>query len=410
MRRLLKTRFSQEHGISTVIVAVSLIGLFGAVLLSLDAGNMWQTRRNIITATDATALDRARSEILSSGTACSTSTTPTWTDYLIRNAGPIVTGSEQCNVYPGTVTGTGYVTVQAAKNAKTRFGGLFGIGDTQPYSLSAAQIFYPKTVEGLRPIGLCIGDHHIRDEWIPYQNYLYNHSSPTPSSLRSPEMTPTAYNNLKNNPADEHPNASYSDAVDVVHHFVWDKDSSEQNGCGTDPGNWGWQDFDGGGNPSGCSDPSGLCYQLVYGYQGQVGINDCNADGTTGDNCPEDPGSNGGKDGACSGSAVNNVTEAMRCLIGKTFPIVVYDQASCPGGGNTCSDRVVGFLSVVLWGFDDRQGASPRYLDLEFKNYVVEGICCSTAPNPLGSKAVRLCGVDHDIQSGVTLAQRCGAA
>src|SRR2546427_12837476 len=49
-----------ERGISAVVVVVSLIALFGAAVLSIDAGSAWATRRKIVTATDAAALAAAR--------------------------------------------------------------------------------------------------------------------------------------------------------------------------------------------------------------------------------------------------------------------------------------------------------------------------------------------------------------
>jgi len=47
---------SSEEGITAVIVAISMVALMAALMLSVDAGNTWQTRRQIITATDPSAL------------------------------------------------------------------------------------------------------------------------------------------------------------------------------------------------------------------------------------------------------------------------------------------------------------------------------------------------------------------
>ena len=59
MKRAGLRRIKDEQGIATAIVAISLVGLFSGVLLSLDFGNMWVTRKTIISGTDATALDQA---------------------------------------------------------------------------------------------------------------------------------------------------------------------------------------------------------------------------------------------------------------------------------------------------------------------------------------------------------------
>ena len=53
--KLLQRINSDEKGISAVVLAVTLIGLFGAAVLSVDAGSLWTARRNIITASDAAA-------------------------------------------------------------------------------------------------------------------------------------------------------------------------------------------------------------------------------------------------------------------------------------------------------------------------------------------------------------------
>src|SRR5437867_1812948 len=103
MSRLSK---KDERGIAAVIVAISLAALFGALLLSVDAGNLWQTRRNLITATDATALDRAREAALNgSSTACSSS----WTSLLTSNGGSDVSPLA-CST-TGT-NDTGYVAIE----------------------------------------------------------------------------------------------------------------------------------------------------------------------------------------------------------------------------------------------------------------------------------------------------------
>src|SRR5205807_2465660 len=145
-------RIRDERGISTVIAVVSLVGLFGAVMLSLDYGNALSTRRNLVTGTDTTALHQARLEAFAPGTACQNGggSTASWQDYLIRNVGSVVSGSGVCTVHPDpNHPGTGYVVVEARKQADTRFAGMFGIGSTQPYSLSAAQYGYSKGVKGL---------------------------------------------------------------------------------------------------------------------------------------------------------------------------------------------------------------------------------------------------------------------
>src|SRR5437588_688672 len=45
-----------ERGISAVVAAIAIVGLFGALVFSLDAGNLWASKRSMVTATDAGAL------------------------------------------------------------------------------------------------------------------------------------------------------------------------------------------------------------------------------------------------------------------------------------------------------------------------------------------------------------------
>ena len=314
-----------------------------------------------------------------------------------------VDGVEQdCQFYPNSaVPGTGYVGVQGRKVSDTRFGGLFGIGDSRPYSFSAARIGYPSAVKGLRPIGLCIENHHYQ-EWLALQNGT---------------MSQAQYEALNDIPSAEHP--SYAGAG-VVHHITWNKD--QPNACGdidNSPGNWGWQDFNGNGNPS-----SELADQILNGYDGLVSApGDCDADGTSpdpsggaGDQCNGDPGAGGGSSsGGCS-MPVSNVAEALRCIMSRPgtppviheFPIVVFDNATdCTtggGGGNNCAYDLARYVYVRMWGFDL---GSNGYFDFEFVEGVATGLCCDTSPAQDDVKIVFLCAVDHDI-SGLSEAQRCG--
>lgn len=399
-----------ERGISAVIVAVSLIGIFGATLLSVDAGNMWQTRRTISRGTDATALDQSIFAAKTDATDCNrpgvnfNSDYSAWTNTLQINTSGFISGSESCEfVAHPTIPGAGYVKVEAKKLANTRFGGLFGIGDTSPYSLSAARIGYPISIQGLRPIGLCILNDHYQ-EWLALQNGT---------------MTQAQYDALRGNPIDEHP---IYEGAGVVHHITWDKD--QPNECGdidNSPGNWGYLDFDGGSNPA-----QDLNDWIINGYDGQVAApDDCDADGTNpdpgggaGDQCDGDPGAGGGNGNSCSSSSVGNALACIQSIPGnpptiKEFPIVVFDSAAdCStggGGGNNCEFDIARFLFVRMWNFQAGGQNSSRFFDFEFVEGVATGICCDTSPAQTDVKIVQLCAVDHDTSS-LSIAQRCGNA
>jgi hypothetical protein len=382
LNRLLR----EEKGISTVIVAVSLIGIFGATMLSLDAGNMWQTRRKIISGTDSTVLRQAKSYAQqsvpgapSSTASCPTGVSDSWTDWLTKVGGAGTTPMS-CNVTWG-VNGTGYVVVEGSKLSETRFGGLLGIGDTHPYSLSAASFGYLTEAEGLRPMGICANNDHFK-EWV---------------SVNNGTMAQTTYNALRNS-GPEHPTDD-SSAPTVIHRLIFNNGSP--SGCGgTYSGNWGWIDFDAGAN---CTGPSkhAECIRswILYGYGNTVGIGDCYADNTN-EFCEGNPGSGGG--------SVSNALDQL--IADKTiFPIPIYDQGNTLTGGNA-EFNMFAFVGVRLWKYKVTGKQEDRYFDFEFVNLQTSGTCCTKTGLPGTAKGTTLCGVDHDKKyatQAAALAARC---
>jgi hypothetical protein len=383
------------------MVAVSLLAIFGAALLSLDFGSMWSTRRRIITGTDATSLDQAIFIAKTGAAGCNrpgaawyNPAYASWTEILQKNSGgfEFVGGMNQdCLFYPNpNLPGTGYVGVQARKVGDTRFGGLFGLGNSHPYSFSAARIFYPDAIKGLRPIGICVQNDHYQ-EW---QAYAIDGT-----------MTESQYQALRGTAG--HPTTGPNGqpyGTGVIHRITWNKDQPQECGDRT-PGNWGWLDFDGGSNSA-----DDLKKWILNGYDGLVNApGDCNNDGSP-DACPGDPGVQGGNDSSCN---PNTVAGALACISStpasvKEFPIVVYDVGACDnGGGNNCSFNPFRYLWVRLWGFQLTGNEADRFFDFEFVRGVATGVCCETNPNQTDVKAVQLCAVDHD-NSGLSEAQRCG--
>jgi hypothetical protein len=389
--------YPEERGISTVVVVASLLGLFAATLLSVDFGSMWSTRRRIVSGTDATALDQAIFAARTGATDCNRVGTATfdaryqdWRNILQVNTNGFVAGSESCR-FVGVGSGgiVGYVAVEARKRAETRFGGLFGLGDTQPYSFSAARIYYPDALRGLRPIGICIDNRHVQ-EWLAY----LDNGTPMPQPGSSPD----------------HP--VYAGAG-TVHRIQYGKD--DQDDCGNAPGNWGFQDFDG---PDSGNSNDQFKDWLLNGYDGLVNApGDCNNDGSP-DPCPGDPGAGSGNSNQDCPGNVTTIGEALSCIrsipgnppVIKEFPIVIFDSATCNqgggGGGNTCAFNVVRYVGVRLWGFDLNGAQARRWFDFEFVPFVGTGPCCARSPNQTDVKAVELCAVDHDAP-GRTEASRC---
>lgn len=407
----MRKRLQEERGVSAVILVVSLIGLMGAALISVDYGNTIQTRRNLITGTDSTALERARFENFRASPltgpgpiACPEAT---WTDYLIRNVGTFVAGSESCNVYPDGTTGTGYVVIQANKEARTRFGGIFGIGNTQPLSISAARYGFVTAPRGLRPMAFCNLNHHIQ-EWM---------SIVDPASDGGTTITTTEqawYETLPTLEPAEHP--SYLGAGVV--HRMWFNRLASDGACGASPGNWGWMDFDClPPDAQSCGNPNpDIRSWLDHGYQGTVTTwntaNDNPAINPLGNNngtCDQDAEISASKWGCVNGTdgiRLNSESSELNMLIANKvrFHVPIFKAVS--GGGNNSRYEIYAFLYVQLHGWN--KTSDDGYFDMEFFEISVNsGACCSTTSLPGGNmRGSKLCGVDHD--EGAPLSARCG--
>lgn len=349
MGRILRLH-RDERGATAVVVGVSLVALVGALMLSVDAGNMWAARRTIITGTDATALAEARTAwVKGSPAACGAS----WTGTLESNAGTDVEPIA-CAVQPLT-PGSALVRVEARKPYDVWFGGIFGIGDGAAYSMSAAKFAFLHTAASLRPIGVCVNDPHVANELGLVAADTGFHPAPG------------------------------------VHRIFFTKSAPTDCGEGS-PGNWGWQNFNGGSLSN-----AELVSWLRGGYGSEVGIGDCDADGTPGDRCPGDAGSSGGSVQNALQKLVDDETE---------FGIIVYDQAD--GVGANAEFNVLAFLGVVLKGFKVTGAESERYFDFEFRHVTLSGRCC--APTGLGNvRGLVLCGVDHDPLDPLTIGARCAS-
>lgn len=301
-------------------------------------------------------MQEARSAATSpTGSACQG---PAWADKLKASAGSDST-PVSCTVTKLT-SQSGYVTVEGRKPAAVRFGGLFGIGDKNPYALASARWQFATEVVGLRPISFCLTNHHIQ-EWLANKNL----GTPLPSPGGA-----------------DHP---VYPGAGLVHHMTYTKVGTDGT-CGSSPGNWGWLDFNGGSN----SVPE-LSDWLLNGYYGNgVAIGDCNGDNAVAaEPCAGDTG-----DKAALKAALDQ-------LIGTTFPVVVYSTAG--GTGSNSEFTVYGFLGITLRGFEINGPQGNHFMDMEFTNLeATPGTRCCTTFIPgtdLGARVIRLCAFDHDPQS-----------
>lgn len=168
MRAPLHRRLHDERGVAAVVVAVSLMALFGAAILTLDAGSLWATRRNVITGTDAAALDAAYyfntvgspcdPGAITSAENSATNVLTTNNPEAIHNPAATPNGFEVTTAVPcGTASYIpGKVRYDALLTADQSFSGLFNVSDPKAFSSSTAAWGYITAIgQGLRPIAIC---------------------------------------------------------------------------------------------------------------------------------------------------------------------------------------------------------------------------------------------------------------
>lgn len=205
---------------AAALVAVGSVALLGISALAIDIGNAWQTRREMVTSTDAAAL-AATQDFITGTNGCLT-TAP---DYVNRNNGfATMTG---CSHTIRTASTPGRVTVDAQTTVDFFFAPVLGINSTTVNSSTTVNYDSAARIDGgLRPYGLCTD----------------------------------IVTNLGATPGDG-----------IVYRIFYGKDA-QPNACNSNdnvPGNWGILDFDGGSNP--CPD---IQDWTEFGYPGSVEIGD----------------------------------------------------------------------------------------------------------------------------------------
>ena len=222
--RVVERAQRDEHGAVAVVIAICCVMLFGFAAYAIDAGNAWQTRRHIVTASDAAAL--ATAGAYASGAAASASDCAGVAgEYLDKNVADATLLT--CDPH-GVGADAGYVTVQGQTTAQFTFAGIFGIDDSDIESTTTAEWGIPSGVSGLRPFGLCL---HANAELAAWLNL------PTGPTGPSAPITIT-----------------YG--------------KSQPDACGSNvPGNWGVMDFDGGANSNADTQD-----WTLNGYPGEITI------------------------------------------------------------------------------------------------------------------------------------------
>lgn len=390
-RRL--SRLRDEDGVTAVIVAVSLIAIFGSAVMSVDAGSVWRARRALITDTDAAALAAARYLDANGRSACTEGVTSGPSSAAGNEARTVLEANDVRDTLENLVVSpyqgdcdrdSGHVRVDARHPIQLHFAGVFGFNNLTAFSSSAAQYGPLTTTTGLRPIAICDKLPHFA-EWAAHVN-----GDDSSWGVGA-----------------DHP--GYAGAV--VHRIYFQRGSS---GCGSASGNWDWLDFNETTNPNG---NSALRDWLLNGYAGRISIGD-EATGIPPDCNPEKDGSD-----ACApktGAGGGSFTEALGWLRDNNvvFPIIVYDRvvdkrdpqgcdsADWSGSGENARYCPVAFLLVRIKGWDKVTGAisDNSYFDFEFVDeWWVGQIGGDPAEGRPTTHGVQLCGTNY----GTTIDTRC---
>ena len=418
MRGLL-SRLREERGISAVIVAVSLVGIFGAAMLSVDAGSLWTTRRSVITGTDSAALAAAQFFVTGGGDPCNATDVATaesiaTNELLKNNPGYLHNATDTPNGFQVTLSNStecatpgfhpGDVRFDARAISSTTVGRLFGFSNPRAFSSSTAQFgWITQNPIGIRPIAVCDkGSNFLLWEQLhPSTGNPTITQSQYYSNYGSGPTYPTVSDASNNN----NPNGglTYHDPRTTTGFGLVNRITMPDPTCGTPPGNRIWVDYTGvgGSNNGGTSD---LATQILSGYSGDTSLtpHDCNPDNSTAP--PEDCGVKTGNSGGAS-AALGTVTcpvdtPTMQCPY--IFPVLVVSNNVGPG--NTAAYAQAAYLTVVLRGFGKITSTNVQF-DLEFVDIQWEGnISWTTGNSDSSIKGIGLCGVDNDTQPN-----RCGA-
>ena len=210
--RRLRARAGDESAISSLMVGVSVVALFGSASIAVDLGQLWANRRHVIVASDAAAL-AAASDYAVGRDGCST----TAAGYVNSNDD----AAQLISCSPVGINRLGYVTVEAETPVDFAFASVLGVSDRTVGAKTAASWGIPSAVRGLRPFGLCEDDPNFV-AWMS-----------NPSGISPPAQIP--YTNI---PTD----------------------------CGGAPGNWAIIDLDNNAPVS----ESDIDQWIRTGYQGRV--------------------------------------------------------------------------------------------------------------------------------------------
>lgn len=387
-----------DDGAAAVMVAVVLLLLFGAALLSIDAGSVWLSRRELVTGTDAAALATAAYFVSQPLSACDSSgvaTTQSLAEQLLATNGTGLS-LRSYEVDPNSCsTSSGNVAIEADSDAQLVFAPIFGINDVDTDARSTAQWGPLVSIDRLRPLALCRTAPAVLEWALLGKSNNYNFLD----GLNYPWTSHY-----------DHPGNSVYPGAGVVHRIAL-KDDSYCDGDGR--GNTGWLDFNGSNSPNGSS---AIRDWLENGYEQAITLTDCDPTHSGSNDCEGKSKASNGISSALSDLECPRTTATELCPM---IPIVLYDEAD-RHGNDTDYDQV-GFVGIVLRGSDslwdddddddddngnngngngnddddDDEYSDDAYLDLEFVRLAWDGTIGAVTPS-VAVYGVQLCGVDLD--------------
>lgn len=379
-----------DEGAAAVLVAVLLMGLFGAALISIDAGIVRNSRRQLVTGTDAAALATAAYFAENPSAACDPRGINS-AQGLAASLIPERKGTPAVDVTASDcVTGSGHVSVRADQSPSVMFAPVFGIEGVTTTAKTTAQWGPLVDILRVRPLALCLNDPHVL-EWA------YLKGTPAYDALDGSDNPVTEWN--------DHPGSSLYPGAGVVHRIVPKETSDCRGGV---PGNWAWLDFNGNAAPNGAKAirdwlEAGYPETITLGTLAQ-GDEDCRPNEKGFDDCEGKPKEKGGLKKALSDLRCTAATATAECTM---FPVVIYDSAR--EQGSKFEYHPAAFLGVVLRGFDgmkdedddddeeEEESGSEKdrdYLDLEFVHLNWDGRI-GRSNQLIAVHGVQICGTDQ---------------
>ncbi|MCA1829912.1 MAG: hypothetical protein LC663_00140, partial [Actinobacteria bacterium] len=256
--------------------------------------------------------------------------------------------------------------------------------DIQPYSSSTAEWGTVDVLFGMRPVGICDQDEHIK-EWNAHM---------------------AGDDSTWGKPAADHP---VYQAGHVVHREYFQRGGTT---CGMGTGNWGFLDYNGNSNPNG---DTMLSDWFLNGFPGSITLSD---DDRPTDCNPEQSGAQTGCD-SNTGAHGKSLTDAFDVLKtnGTIFPIAIYnkvvdgrDAAGCSstsvnGSGTNTKFCLAAFLLVRIWGYGGITGQldSSSYIDFEFIDEWWTGTIGYHKGSDATVHGVALCGGNYS----TTIDEKC---